>query len=103
MIGLAMTSPDIDDLEKAFHDITDGNLNMLVPWYLMAAYAYYVNDDPILNDHTFDWMAKKMLRHWDEIEHIHKHHITTDDLNGGTFLGEYPSRVKYALMDLQKK
>jgi hypothetical protein len=26
--------------------IVSNNLNMLVPWYLMASYAYYINDAP---------------------------------------------------------
>ena len=29
-------------------DVVDNNPNMLVPWYIMAAYAYYEKDDPIL-------------------------------------------------------
>ena len=28
----------------------DKNINLMVPWYLMAAYAYYKEDDPILSD-----------------------------------------------------
>lgn len=87
----------IEDMEKMYLDATDNNLNMLVPWYLMAAFAYYVQDNPILPDHTFDHMAKKMLSHWEEIDHFHKDKITKDDLAAGTYLGEYPSRVKYAV------
>jgi NAD-dependent DNA ligase len=78
------------------------NVNMMVPWYLMAAYAYYKQDDPILSDKFFDDMAKTMLDIWDEIEHFHKHLINKDDLAAGTYLGEYPERVKGGLEDLRK-
>lgn len=84
-------------IEKACLDAVDSSPNMMVPWYLMAAYAYYVEDDPILEDSVFDRLAKRMLEKWDNINHFHKDYITTDDLKAGTFLGEYPSRVKGAL------
>lgn len=78
------------------------NINMMVPWYLMAARAYYVDDDPIFSDSFFDNMAKTMLDRWDDIEHFHKHHIKQEDLVAGTYLGEYPSRVEGALEALRK-
>ena len=79
------------------------NINLSVPWYLMAAYAYYKEDAPILMDHTFDELAKTMLDNWDKIEHFHKHYITVSDLEAGSFLGEYPSRVPYALHHVREK
>lgn len=69
------------------------NINMMVPWYLMASYAYYKEDDAILSDGFFDELGKTMLAVWDDVEHFHKHLITQDDLNAGTYLGEYPTRV----------
>ena len=78
------------------------NINMMVPWYLMAAYAYYKEDNPIFNDSFFDNMAKTMLEKWDEIEHFHKHLINKDDLAAGTYLGDYPERVKGGLEHLRK-
>lgn len=89
-------------LDKEFMDITDKNSNMLVPWFLMAAYAYYVQDDPILSDSTFDRMCRKMLDEWDTIEHMHKDMITKSELESGTFLGEYPSRVEGAIKQLKE-
>lgn len=73
------------------------SLNLTVPWYLLAAYAYYEEDDPIIEDTTFDELSKYMLENWSKIKHIHKRHITKKDLEAGTFLGKYPSRVKGAL------
>lgn len=92
---------DKKGIEKACMETCDDSINMYVPWYLMAAYAYYVEDDPILEDNVFDMLAKRMLNLWDEIEHPHKQHLNKDMLEAGTFIGEYPSRVKGALMDVR--
>ena len=78
------------------------SINLMVPWYLLASYAYYKEDEPILSDSFFDEMGKTMLAVWDDIEHIHKHHIKKDDLRAGTFLGEYPSRVQGGLKSLKE-
>lgn len=83
--------------------IFEKNVNMMVPWYLMASYAYYVQDDAIFSDGFFDEMGKTMLAVWDDIEHFHKEHITKGDLEAGTFLGEYPSRVEGGLNEVRKK
>jgi hypothetical protein len=77
------------------------NLNMMVPYYLMAAYAYYKEDDPIFTDAFFDNMGKTMLERWDDIDHRHKLYITKHDLKAGTFLGKYPSMVPGALNSLR--
>ena len=87
-----------DHAEKLF----DENINMMVPWYLMASYAYYEEDDAIFSDGFFDDMGKTMLACWDDIEHFHKEYITKGDLEAGTFLGKYPSRVKDGLASLRK-
>ena len=88
-------------LDKECQDTCDNNINMLVPWYLMSAYAYYKEDDPILSDAVFDRMAKRIYQHWDEIDHFHKDYLTKEDLHAGTYLGEYPSRVEGALKSLR--
>ena len=76
---------------------TQDNPNLMVPWYLMASYAYYQEDDPILTDHMFDELAKNILEKWYDITHYHKHLLTIDDLKAGSYLGEYPERVKGGL------
>ena len=78
------------------------NINMMVPWYLMASYAYYEQDDAIFSDGFFDDMGKTMLKCWDDIEHFHKEYITKGDLEAGTFLGKYPSRVEGGLQSLRE-
>lgn len=92
----------IIEIEKACAQVCEESINMYVPWYLMAAYAYYEEDDPILSDRTFDLIAKKILEHWDEIEHRHKNVLTKDMLTAGTFIGEYPSMVKGATASVRK-
>jgi len=84
-------------------EIFADNINMMVPWYLMASYAYYVQDDAIFSDGFFDEMGKTMLAVWDDIDHFHKEHISVGDLEAGTFLGEYPSRVEGGLAEVRKK
>ena len=87
--------------ERAVEIFAD-NINMMVPWYLMAAYAYYVEDNPLFTDSFFDDMAKTMLAIWDSIEHRHKHYITEDMLAAGTYAGEYPSIVSGAVSSLRE-
>lgn len=78
------------------------NPSMMIPWYLMASYAYYVEDDPILSDGLFDALAKRMLECWNSLEHFHKHLITEDDLKAGTLLNrDFPSRVIYSVKNLR--
>jgi len=78
------------------------NINMMVPWYLMASYAYYKEDDAILSDGFFDEMGKTMLAVWDDIDPFHQEHISKGDLEAGTFLGKYPSRVEGGLNSLRE-
>lgn len=65
--------------------------------YLMCAYAYYVEDRPLISDHEFDELAQYILANYDQIEHQHKYLVTKDDLEAGTYLGVYPERVKGAV------
>lgn len=76
--------------------------NLLVPWYLMACYAYYVEDDPILSDDCYDWLCKELSVRWETIDHFHKSYLNQDAVNAGTFLGNYPSRVKGAVNYVRK-
>ena len=77
------------------------NINLMVPWYLMAAYAYYQQDNPILSDSFFDDLAKTLLTVWDDVEHRHKEYITQDMLNAGTYVGKYPGIVEGAVEQLR--
>ena len=91
----------LKEIEKGCTDTCDTNINMYVPWYLMAAYAYYVEDDPILTDSMFDKMTKRALDNWDEINHVHKTFLTKEMLEAGTYLGEYPPHVEGAVKSVR--
>ncbi len=93
----------MNTLDQEAAELFAKNINMMVPWYLMASFAYYKQAEPIFTDGFFDEMGKTMLECWDEIEHFHKEYITKDDLNAGTFLGKYPSRVEGGLSALREK
>lgn len=81
-------------IEEYMNGIISDSINMTIPWYLMASYAYYVEDNPIISDSVYDELAKKMLDNWDIIDHRHKSHISKDMLSAGTYLGEYPPQVE---------
>ena len=75
--------------------------NMLVPWYLMASYAYYVLDTPILSDGCFDELCAQLDAEWDQVEHRDKGWIDRNDLAAGTRLSTlYPSMAKGAASSL---
>jgi len=77
--------------------------NMLVPWYLMAAYTYYHLDESIITDAEFDRMAKELLKDYDTIEHRHKHLISKEELKAGTLLlpaDQYPGITRGAAIHL---
>ena len=73
-----------------------------VAMYMMAAYAYYVEDDPIMDDWSFDMLAKQILEDY-ETHSKHPHCPSQDDLRAGTYLGEYPLIVRGALDQYRRK
>ena len=77
-------------LDEICDNLFEQKPNMMIPYYLMAAYAYYHESDPIFNDSYFDSLAKRIYNDWDNIEHMHKQYLSKDDLKAGTYLGEYP-------------
>ena len=77
--------------------------NMLVPWYLLASYAYYILDEPVISDALFDTICRALDDLWDEVEHMHKPWIDRADLAAGTRLRtDYPSMVKGSACSLAK-
>jgi hypothetical protein len=77
--------------------MTEAKYKSPVGIYMMAAYAYYVDAEPILQDHEFDELAVYLLENYDKYK-THPHCPTEDDLRAGTYLGEYPTIVQGALM-----
>ena len=69
----------------------------LISQYLVHSYLYYQLDNSTVSDGEYDNLAKQILENWDNIEHPHKHLISKDALQAGTFLlseDEYPTIVK---------
>jgi hypothetical protein len=89
-------------LDKHITKAITRNVNMTVPFYLMASYAYYEMDDPILSDDLYDKLAKKILNKWDTIEHYHKNLLTKDMLEAGSYMGIYPSIVIGAVNSIKR-
>ena len=69
--------------------------------YMIASYAYYVEDEPIMSDSEYDNLCKNLLEHWDTLvepsDHPHKNLLCKDALEAGTYLGKYPTIIKNAL------
>jgi hypothetical protein len=59
---------------------------LLVNYYLLASYCYYLLDESPLTDDAFDYLCKRLLDVFDQVEHQHKHLITKADLEAGTCL-----------------
>jgi NAD-dependent DNA ligase len=76
------------------------NPNMIIPWLLMASYAYYYLNEAIISDGLYDTLCKETLLKWDEIYHQHKKLITKDELIAGSLYKlkeeDYPSIAKGA-------
>lgn len=66
--------------------------------YMMASYLYYNENISPVSDSVFDLWCKHLLNNWDNFEHIHKHHVSKEDMAAGTgfAIKEYPNIVKHA-------
>ena len=66
----------------------------------MASYIYYVLDESVLLDTTYDKLAKALDAHWDEFDHPHKHLVDRADLSATTLFklkpDDYPMMVRRA-------
>ncbi len=91
------------NLARHANKVIKNNPNMMIPYYLMGAYAYYEESDPIFSDSYFDNLAKNILKEWDNVEHYHKHLLDREVLEAGSYLGQYPTIVIDALKHLKRK
>lgn len=93
------------NLDKQMRETVLRDRNKGVSWYLMASYAYYHEDDPILSDAAFDWLAAYLLERWPAIRHQHKRKITKGSLEAGSLLlskARYPVQARGALRALRR-
>ena len=74
--------------------------NRLVPIYLMSSYLYYECDKNVLTDSQFDYLCKKILDNWDNIDHMHKHLLDKETLKAGSGYGiKYTNLIMSASLD----
>ena len=89
-------SDKYSDKPVAATEFRNRSRNNPVSMYMMAAYAYYKEDDPIMSDWQFDQLALQLLEEYDRWS-LHPHLPSKDDLRAGTYLGDYPNVVELAL------
>jgi hypothetical protein len=96
--GKARTPPG----EEACKAALAKSPNMLVPWYLMGAYAYQVLDETLISDGLYDKITVDLLAKWATLTHPHKDVIDHAALVTGTSsylatAADYPARVRGAV------
>ena len=78
--------------------------NSMVPWWLMASYAYYHHDMSIISDGLYDQLARDIQTNWASLDHPRKRLITEEHLQAGSLYDlaalDYPSRTRHALAHL---
>lgn len=77
---------------------------MAVPHFLIACYMYYVEDQPILSDVTFDKVLVPALLSLPAGSHPHQDLITQEHLNAGTgFDIKFPLIVEQSAAALRSR
>ena len=80
------------------------NPNMLVPYYLMYSYAYYKENESLVDDTEYDQICRELIEKWDTITHWHKPLLDLESLKAGTGYDiKYPPRVVGAAIALIKE
>ena len=80
------------------------NINMLVPYYLMYSYAYYQENESLIEDSEYDQICQDLITNWNNITHWHKPLLSLESLKAGTGYDiKYPPRVVGAAITLIKQ
>lgn len=94
-------------LDERCRQVVERHPDAAVAWLLMAAYAYYVEDDPILSDGLFDRLCRDLAARWHQVRHPHAALLCREDLATGSLfaLGEesYPPMAIGALRRLREE
>lgn len=84
--------------DEVFRKCFKNNKNTIVPWLLSASFAYYVLGETVISDEVFDKACKWFLEHYGDIKHKHKHLVTKEMLEAGSFYNistlQYPLIVQ---------
>lgn len=74
------------------------NKNSCISFWLVGSYCYYLKNESLFKDETFDKLSRWMYDNYDSLEHEHKSLITKDMLKAGSGFNlkesDYPLRVK---------
>lgn len=78
--------------------VVEANENMLVPWILMTAYAYYELNTNLVSDHTYDKWCRLAHYRWRFLHHRHKELITRGKTTCMVLIKrkDYPSICRHA-------
>ena len=77
---------------------------MLVPYYLMYSYAYYQENESLIEDTEYDQICQDLITNWNDITHWHKPLLDLESLKAGTGYDiKYPNRVVTAALSLIKE
>lgn len=83
------------------------SLGRCLQCFLMCAYQYYHRYTSLISDSDFDALGKRLLAHWDDFEHMHKHLVSLDDLRAGTLYAlsekDYPRMIVHASEDWSRE
>lgn len=64
--------------------------NLLVPHYLVHSYLYYQLDHSVIDDASYDKLARRVDEEWENIQHRHRNHIQREYLRTTGFALTYP-------------
>ena len=83
--------------------IVNKNINMSVPWILMASYTYYHEDKHLISDELYDKLFN-MIKSNDKITHFHRYIIEDYHMIIGSLFDikkeDYPTRIIGAALAL---
>jgi hypothetical protein len=65
-------------------------------WYMMAGYAYYQKQRPIISDECFTELETYIIANWDEIRHPSKTLFKREEVAKGSALVDF-SKISYLL------
>jgi hypothetical protein len=87
-------------LDSYCEEIISTKANMLVPWWIMAAYMYE-EGTPIITDGLFDKLADRLKKEWPKIKHHHKALLDRKSLQSSLAIGgKWPLRSRCAAASL---
>ncbi len=95
----------LDRMDEYCRFVIGGCRNMLVPWWMMACWAYEEGPFPLISDALFDQIARDLDVEWDSVQHRHKQLVCRADLKGRLgFIGDrWPTIGICAAMHLIKE